>query len=466
MIPVIALVGRPNVGKSTLFNCLTRSRDALVAEMPGMTRDRQFGQGKLNEKEFIVVDTGGIGYAEKENELDALMEQQTRQAILESDIVLMMVDARDGLTAADQTFSRELHKTGKTIHLVMNKIDGLDHEMAAFEFHALGFGNPFPIAASHKRGTSQLLTDLLETHVTDTALEETPPPKGVKLAIIGKPNVGKSTLTNRLLGEDRVIVCDLPGTTRDSIFIPLEHHGKHYTLIDTAGIRRRKNVDAFHEKISIIKSLQAIETANVILMMIDAQEGISEHDMHLLGFVLESGRSLVLCINKWDGLDIEVRDTIKSDIDRRLAFVDFAELFFISALHGTNVGHLFQAIDNAYASANCDLSTNSLTKLLELAVTQHPPPLVNGRRIKCRYANPGGHNPPVIVVHGNQVNKIPVHYKRYLINFFREKLKLVGTPVRIEYKVSDNPFKEKKNKLTTGQYKKRQRLIKLTRKKK
>ncbi len=472
MLPVIALVGRPNVGKSTLFNRLTRSRDALVADYPGLTRDRQYGQAEVEDNAFIVIDTGGIHG--NEEGIDALMAEQSLMAIEEADAVLFLVDARAGLTSADQAIAAHLRKQNKSIFLVANKVDGIDADSAVAEFYALALGDTVhQIAAAHGRGVTQLLTLALQPHieeliqiadqdentefdeqnliavesdlvaVKDTENEALPDDK-IKLAIIGKPNVGKSTLTNRILGEDRVVVFDAPGTTRDSVYIPMERNGREYILIDTAGIRRRKNVTDVVEKYSVIKTLRAIEDANVCLLIVDAREGLSEQDLSLLGFILEAGRSLVLAVNKWDGLDESVKDSIKSEIDRRLGFIDFARIHFISALHGTGVGHLYESVEEAFDSATKRISTSMVTKILDMAVFDHQPPMSKGRRIKLKYAHAGGYNPPLIIIHGNQAKQLPQSYKRYLMNYYRKSLKIMGTPIRIEFRETGNPFAGKK----------------------
>lgn len=480
MLPVVALVGRPNVGKSTLFNRLTRSRDALVADYPGLTRDRQYGKAEVEEHPFIVIDTGGIEGDEKG--IDALMAEQSLIAIDEADAVLFMVDARAGLTAADQGIAAHLRKQDKKVFLVANKVDGIDADSAAADFYSLGLGDAVhQIAAAHGRGVTQLLTLALTPHIEalgqpkaaendefdgdyekeldNEALDEANIAQApeetdtIKLAIIGKPNVGKSTLTNRILGEDRVVVYDMPGTTRDSVYIPMEHNGRPYTLIDTAGIRRRKNVTDVVEKFSVIKTLRAIEDANVCLLVIDAQEGISDQDLSLLGFILEAGRSLVLAVNKWDGLDEHVKERIKSELDRRLGFIDFARIHFISALHGTGVGHLYESVEEAFVSATKRISTSMVTKILDMAVFDHQPPMHQGRRIKLKYAHAGGYNPPIIVIHGNLAKNLPLSYKRYLMNYYRKSLKIMGTPIRIEFRETSNPFAGKK-KLTYTEQKK------------
>ncbi len=458
---VISLVGRPNVGKSTLFNVLTKSRDALVADYPGLTRDRQYGRFQFKSADIIIIDTGGL--SGESEELDSHMERQTRFAVDESDIILFMVDARDGLTPADEVIADSLRRTGKHVKLIVNKTDGLDTRTVASDFFSLGLGEPLPIAASQNRGIQAMLTAALETfdvaEITDSDNEEDNldtdtdeesnasdiGDKRIKVAIIGRPNVGKSTLVNRFLGEERVVVYDMPGTTRDSVFIPFDRDGKKYTFIDTAGIRRKRAVHEVIEKFSVIKAMQAIERANVVIMMIDARTEIADQDLHLIGYVLEAGRALVLAINKWDGMDEYQKQLIHKGLDKQLPFVRFAETFFISALHGSSVGKLYAAIDQAYESATKKYSTSDLTRLLEKAVQSHQPPLVNGHRIKLRYAHQGGMNPPRIIVHGNQINKVPAVYKRYLTNFFRKELNSVGTPIKIEFKGSDNnPFKSSK----------------------
>lgn len=460
MLPVIALVGRPNVGKSTLFNRLTLSRDALVADMPGVTRDRQYGEGKLGDCAYIVIDTGGI--TSKAQGIDAKMLAQSRAAIQEADYVLFLVDAREGLMPGDHMIAQELRERGKPTYLVVNKTDGLDEDIAIADFYSLGLGEPYAIAAEHGRGVTTLIQTISAAFPEPT--DEEKALQGIKVAIIGKPNVGKSTLVNRMLGEERVIVYDQPGTTRDSIFLPLERRGKHYTLIDTAGVRRRTRIREVIEKFSVVKTLKAVEAANVVIFMVDARENVSEHDLHLLGFVLDAGKSLVIAVNKWDGLDMDQREAVKSEMARRLGFVDFAKTHYISALHGTGVGDLYEFVDAAYASATQEMSTSKLTDMLEAAQRNAPPPLVNNRRIKLRYAHTGGHNPPIIVIHGNQTEKVPGHYTRYLSNYFRTELKLVGTPLKIVFKTSENPFEGRKNKLTPGQERKRKRAKKIFKK--
>lgn len=460
MIPVIAIVGRPNVGKSTLFNCLTRSRDAIVADFPGLTRDRQYGEGFHKGRPFIVVDTGGIGENTVEA-IDKLMAGQARQAMEEANIILFMVDAKSGLSAADEIVARQLRQLQKPIHLILNKIDGLNEELAKTDFYSLGFEKIFCIAASHRKGVTSLLENVLPP-VDETEEEALLADKrdAIRVAVVGKPNVGKSTLINRLLGEERVIVFDLPGTTRSSIFIPFERQGQEYILIDTAGVRRRTRIDSVIEKFSVIKTLQAIEEAHVVVLVIDAREGVSEQDLRLLGFVLDAGRSLILCINKWDNMSHEAKEEVKREMDRRLGFVEFAKTHFISALHGTGVGDLFKFIGAAHRSAMRELKTSQLTEILMGLTQAHEPPAVKGRKIKLRYAHPGGHNPPRVIIHGKQTSELPNAYVRYLMKGFREALRLVGTPVKIEFKTDDNPYEGIRNILTPRQERKRKRLMK------
>ncbi len=462
MKPVIVLVGRPNVGKSTLFNKLTRSRDALVADFAGLTRDRQYGIGRTGDRPYLVVDTGGLSGNSQgiENE----MATQVRQAVDEGDAVLFIVDARDGLNAADQNIAAYLRQCGKPVTLVLNKTDGLDAEAVGYEFHEMGLGEPHPIAAAHGRGVVSLITEVLQQFPAEEE-SEGEEEQGVRVAIVGRPNVGKSTLVNRILGEERVVVFDMPGTTRDSIYIPFERDGQQYTLIDTAGVRRRARVNEAIEKFSIIKTLQAITDANVVVMVLDAREGISDQDAHILGHVLDAGRALVIAINKWDGLEQEQKEKVKRELDIKLPFLDFARIHTISALHGTGVGELYASVNKAYDSAMRKLSTPELTNLLESLLTAHQPPLVNGRRIKLRYAHQGGKNPPLIVIHGNQVDAIPGSYRRYLEKGFRKQLKLDGTPVRIEFKGGINPYAGKKNTLNKRQIASKKRLVQFIKKK-
>jgi len=521
-------VGRPNVGKSTLFNRLTRSQDALVADYPGLTRDRQYGTGKVGGWPYIVVDTGGLS-GEPES-LDAAMAGQTLAAVEEADLVVFIVDGRDGLVPTDSEIADRLRRGGKRVLLCVNKSDGLGEERAALEFHELGFENPVSTAASHNRGMRSLIdaaadlldipeserdgdenlrrrrsrkqrrqddkaayaaaavaaltdgadgadgsggasdgddadgagdggaTEAADALATDGAAATPSPtefpgtdkrqgadgrgyrPDEVRIGFIGRPNVGKSTLVNRLLGEERVIAFDKPGTTRDTVSIPFTRGENRYTLVDTAGIRRRGKVTEKVETFSIIKTLKAIEEANVCVMLIDAAEGLTEQDLHLLSHVIDKGRALIVAVNKWDALDGAQRDAMRKDLERRVEFLRFTRIHFISALHGSGVGELFKSIDRAHLSAFVNLATPKLTRLLELAVTQHAPPMHGGRRIKLRYAHQGGVNPPIIVVHGRQADKVPQSYHRFLSNWFMKQLRLFGTPLRLEFREGDNPF--------------------------
>jgi len=462
MIPTIALVGRPNVGKSTLFNRLTKTRDAIVANFSGLTRDRKYGDAEFAGKRFIVVDTGGI--SGDEEGIDSAMADQSLQAMAESDIVLFLVDCREGVTAADQQIADHLRSLAKPTFIVANKVDGLNPDIAEAPFYELGLGEVTSIAASHGRGIRPLMEDVLE-HIPVYDETQNRQQHGIKMAIIGRPNVGKSTLVNRMLGDDRVIVFDMPGTTRDSIYIDYERDGKPYTIIDTAGVRRRKNVKLTVEKFSIIKSLQAMDDANVVILVMDASEGVVDQDLHLMGYAIQSGRALVVALNKWDGLEDHYKKYVKLELERRLRFVDFADIHFISALHGTGVGNLYKSVEKAYSSATEKYSANFLTRILEDAVSSHQPPLVRGRRIKLRYAHAGGHNPPVIVVHGNQTSEVPSHYTRYLEKVFRRALDLHGTPIKIEFKSSDNPFAGRKNKMAERKTTSKRRLLKNVKKK-
>jgi GTP-binding protein len=429
----IAIVGRPNVGKSTLFNRFTHTRSALVGNVPGLTRDRQYGIMQINDQNVIIIDTGGIG--EANTPIEILMEKQAKQALEEADIILFLVDARSGCTSADETLAHKLRKLNKPIFTVANKVEDQDIEIVLADFYKLGLGEPLAISAEHNLG----IGDLIATIATKLPQKEeinapTIPQGAIKIAFVGRPNVGKSTLVNRILGEERVIVYDQPGTTRDSIFINFNRRGKDYVLIDTAGIRRRGRVKESIEKFSVIKALQSIEATNVVVFVIDATENITDQDLKLLGFVLDAGKALVLAVNKWDNLPPQQRDKIKSELDRRLTFIDFAKILFISALHGTGVGDLFGAINKAYTSATKELKTPQLTKILEKAIGNFQPPLARGHEIKLRYAHIGGHNPPTIIIHGARTEHIPESYRRYLEHFYREALDLSGTPIRIVFK--------------------------------
>jgi len=463
MLPVIALIGRPNVGKSTLFNRLTRSRDALVADYPGLTRDRKYGFGKLGPIPYLVIDTGGV--AGGESGIEEAMVEQTVRALQEADVAIIMVDGRSGLTAADEHVAELARKHARKTWLAVNKAEGLDSAIASSEFHGLGLGEPIAISSAHGDRVSALIEGVLgEFESGDTEEDVDDDDKELRIAVIGRPNVGKSTLANRLLGEERLVVFDQPGTTRDSVAVPFERNDRKYLLIDTAGIRRKSRVHEAIEKFSIIKALQAIEQAQVVVAVLDAQEGVTEQDVSLLGLVLERGRALVVVVNKWDGLSAYERKRIRDELDRRLPFLDFAERMTISALHGTAVGDLLPAVERAFRAATSDLSTTELTRELESAVMEHSPPMVRGRRIRLRYAHQGGRNPPVIVIHGNQTDRLPEAYRRYLINRFRKVFKLKGTPVRLSFKTSENPFKGRRNKLTPRQERSRKRLMKRVKK--
>jgi GTP-binding protein len=473
----VAIVGRPNVGKSTLFNVLTKSRAALVADRPGVTRDRIYGEATLGSETVLLIDTGGIsGEPETDETLENLMAGQSWQATEESDFILFVVDARDGVSNADYEIAKKLRSLNKPLILVVNKIDGCVADVVISDFYSLGLGEPLGIAAAHGRGINLLTEKLIETlgaraevspeteeegEVEDIEeeVEEDITKKSIKIAIIGRPNVGKSTLVNRMLGEDRVVVFDAPGTTRDSIYIPFERQGQQYTIIDTAGVRRRGRIDDFVERFSVVKSLQAIKEADVVIYVADAVEGLTDQDANLLGFVVDVGRALVVTINKWDGLSDYQKDLTKHSMLRKLFFVDYARHRFISALHGSGVGLLFNDVIEAYKSAIKKHSTSTLNRLLEQAVIAHQPPLVNGRRIKLKLAHMGGHLPPKIIIHGNQTASVPNSYKRYLEKFYRDALHLIGTPIQIEFKSSSNPFEGRKNQLTDRQIRKKRRLI-------
>ena len=457
MLPVIALVGRPNVGKSTLFNYLTRTREALVADYPGLTRDRKYGRVKRGDRDCLLVDTGGI--ADETEGVVSFAKKQVQIALDEADIVFFLVDAREGMNSSDQAIASSLRKLDKPIVLVTNKIDGLNAAVATVDFFSLALGEPIQISASHGRGVKELLArmDILIPSADEVFEEQE---KGISIAVVGRPNVGKSTLVNRILGEERVVVFDEAGTTRDSIYIPFERNEQKFTLIDTAGMRRRAKVSLVVEKFSIIKALQAVEKSNVVIYLIDAREGITEQDAHLLGMVLEAGRALIIGLNKWDGISVDQKELIKKQLVIKLPFLDFAEKHPISALHGSGVGKLFDVVNDLYDAAMVDMSTPVLTRILKEAVVSHQPPLVRGRRIKLKYAHQGGRNPPTVVIHGAQTDALPGAYKRYLMNYFRVQMELQGTPVKLVFKSAENPFKGQKNKLSDHQLKKRKRLIK------
>lgn len=441
MLPTIVLVGRPNVGKSTLFNRLTKSRDALVADFPGLTRDRHYGRGVVGDQPYLVVDTGGFEPAADTGIL-VEMARQTLQAVDEADVVIFMVDGRQGLSPQDKVIAERLRRSRRPVLLVVNKCEGMNRAVVVAEFHELGLGEPYAISSAHGEGVRDLVSLALEDFPPEPEAEEAHE-RIPKIAIVGRPNVGKSTLVNTLLGEERVIAFDQPGTTRDSIHIDFERHGKKYTLIDTAGIRRRGKVFEAIEKFSVIKTLQAIEDANVVVLVLDAQDAITEQDGSLAAFVLEAGRALVVAVNKWDGLNEEKREDVKKDIDRKLQFLTYAKFHYVSALKAQGLPPLLKSVDDAYAAAMAKLSTPKLTRVLQTVTEQHQPPISRGIRPKLRYAHQGGQNPPIIVIHGTHLNAVPASYKRYLEKSFRSAFELIGTPLRIQFKQGSNPFDDK-----------------------
>lgn len=438
MKPTLVLVGRPNVGKSTLFNRLTKTRDALVADFPGLTRDRRYGLGRVAEREFLVVDTAGFDPVAKEGIVHE-MAKQAEQAIAEADALLFMVDARNGLTPHDEQIAARLRRAGRPTFLVVNKAEGMNRAVVSAEFHALGLGDPLCISSAHGDNVHALMELVLESFPVDEEDDEADE-KGPRVAIVGRPNVGKSTLVNTLIGEERVIAFDMPGTTRDAIEVPFERNGKHYTLIDTAGLRRRGKVFEAVEKFSVIKTLQAVEQANVVVLVLDASQEISDQDAHIGGFVVEAGRALVVAVNKWDSVDDYRRQRIKEDIERKLPFLGFAKFLYVSALKGQGIVPMLKAVDGAYAAAMTKLATPKLTRLLLDATLKQQPPRHGGFRPKMRYAHQGGMNPPIIVVHGSALDHVPASYVRYLERSFLEAFKLQGTPLRIQFKSSHNPF--------------------------
>ena len=437
MLPVIALVGRPNVGKSTLFNRLTGTRDAIVAGMPGVTRDRQYGFGRLGGQPYIVVDTGGL--VEQPSGLESPMRAQTERAVAEADRLVFIADARAGLTSQDHFVARELRRAGKPVYLAINKAEGLDSAMAGADFHSLGLGEPIPIAAAHGEGCRELMELVLEGIEPEPEVDESRD-RAIRIAIIGRPNVGKSTLVNRLIGEERVIASEVPGTTRDSIFVPFSRDERDFVLIDTAGVRRRSRVEDDVERASVTKTLQAIDKAHVVIFVCDAHDVIGEQDASVLGLALNRGRALLIAVNKWDGIPMEQREDIRRQLELKLDFVPYAPVHFISARHGTGVGELVQATIKAYDAAMREIPTPVLTKTLERAIQQHQPPMVRGRRIKLRYAHQGGRNPPRIIIHGNQTKDVPDSYTRYLANVFRKEFDLFASPVAVEYRGGKNPY--------------------------
>ncbi len=443
MKPTIVLVGRPNVGKSTLFNRLTKTRDALVADQPGLTRDRHYGIGRVGERDYLVVDTAGFDPVAKDGIMHE-MAQQAEQAIAEADALLFLVDGRVGLTPHDEQIAARLRRAGRPVHLVVNKSEGMNRSVVAAEFHALGLGEPLVISASHGDGVRQLVELVLAPFPLDEEPDDAAPSEKVpRIALVGRPNVGKSTLVNALLGEERVIAFDMPGTTRDAISIPFERGGRHYMLIDTAGLRRRGKIFEAVEKFSVIKTLQAIEQSNVVVLVLDAAQDISDQDAHIAGFVLDAGRALVVAVNKWDAVDDYRRERIKHDIDRKLPFLSFARFHYISALQGSGVGVVMKSVDAAYAAATSNLSTPRLTRVLQQALIKQAPPRQGMFRPKMRYAHQGGSNPPVVVIHGSALDKVPNAYVRYLERTFIDAFKLQGTPLRIQFKSGHNPYANK-----------------------
>jgi GTP-binding protein len=460
--PVISLVGRPNVGKSTLFNRLSKSRQALVSEYEGLTRDRQYAKINLEEnKHCTIIDTGGL--TNEDSLIDVAIHEQVLSALDESDVIFFLVNNRDGITSLDFEIAAQLRKIKKNIILVCNKAEGLDQSSAA-EFFELGLGNPVLISAEHNQGIDELINvaiPLLPENLEDENQEI----KGIAVAILGRPNVGKSTLINRILGEERVLAIDLPGTTRDTIFIPFERDNQKYTLIDTAGIRRKRSVAEKIEKFSIIKAIEAITESHVVVLVLDAHEGVTEQDASLLGMIADKGRALLIVINKWDGLDDYQKSEVKRKLDIKLSFVNYASVHYISALHGSGVGKLFSYIQKSYNHAGSRFSTSMLNKILESANDAHQPPPVSGKRLRLKYVHQSDVFPPTFTLHGNHLQSIPKSYERFLKNFFIKALKISNTPIRLEYKSGDNPFKDKKNKLSARQIQKKRRLMKFAKKK-
>jgi GTP-binding protein len=436
--PTIVLVGRPNVGKSTLFNRLTRTRDALVADQPGLTRDRHYGIGRVGDREYLVVDTAGFDPVAKDGIMHE-MARQAEQAIAEADALLFMVDGRSGLTPHDEQIAARLRRAGRPVHLVVNKAEGMDRSLVAADFHALGFGDPQPVSAAHGDGVSPLLDLVLAAFPADAEPDEAEG-RAPRIAIVGRPNVGKSTLVNAFLGEERVIAFDEPGTTRDAIYLDFERGERRYTVIDTAGVRRRGKVSEAVEKFSVIKTLQAIDDAHVVVLTVDAVAGITEQDAHLAGHILEAGRALVVAVNKWDAADTEQRAAITRDIGRKLGFLAFAEQHHVSAKNGRGVEAVLKSVDDAYAAAMAKLPTPRLTRTQQLAILRQQPPRSGAVRPKLRYAHQGGMNPPLVIVHGSALAHVPDAYRRYLEHFFSDAFKLRGTPLRIQFKTGVNPY--------------------------
>jgi GTP-binding protein len=458
MLPAVALVGRPNVGKSTLFNQLTRSRDALVADEPGVTRDRRYGFADLDDAPYVVIDTGGLGGVGAAD-FDPGVDRQVEFAVEEADALVLVVDRHTGLAPEDFAIADRLRRSGKPVTVAVNKSEGVAGEIAAADFHDLGLGVPAVIAARQGQGVRQLIERVLEPFELEVATEANDDDLP-KLAVIGRPNVGKSTLINRLTGSERLVTSPAPGTTRDSITVPCERDGQKFLLIDTAGIRRRARIDDGVEKFSVVQSLRAIEEAGVVIVLLDAREGVTDQDLHLIGIAADRGSALVIGLNKWDGMSLADRRQVERDAERLLDFVAYAERCFISALHGSNIAELVTSAMRAYESAGRRVSTPRLNELLERAVIAHPPPIIRGRQVRLRYAHQGGRFPPLIIVHGSQAEKIPGRYRRYLENAFRKALKLTGTPIRVEFRSGENPFAGRRNRLTPRQERRRKRIIK------
>jgi GTP-binding protein len=459
-MPVVAIVGRPNVGKSTIFNALTRTRDALVADLPGVTRDRQYGMVQYGDTHYVLIDTGGL-MVDAEG-LDLLAQRQVELAVDEADVVMVVFDARTGIDAQDELVVRQLRAKGKVLVPLINKVDGADPHFASAEVAALGLEEPLPVAAVHRRGLDRLQQSILEQLPKEPKhpeLEQADP-NAIKIALVGRPNAGKSTLVNRLLGEERVLASEIPGTTRDSIAVPFERDGKPYVMIDTAGVRRRAKIHDPLEKLTVIKTLQSLGAADVAIVLIDAHEGMSDQDARLIGLVLQSGRPLVIAVNKWDHMPQHQRQRVIDELDRRLDFVNYARRVHISALHGTHLASLMRAVNEAHRSANQEMSSGRLTKILEQAVAAHTPPIRQGRAASLRYAHLGGKMPLRIVVHGNRSKTVPDSYKRYLANRFRDAFKLIGVPLTVDFRDGDNPYKDRKNQLSQRQITKRRRMIK------
>jgi GTP-binding protein len=455
MLPVVALVGRPNVGKSTLFNALTGTRDALVADIPGLTRDRKYGYGEGAQHRFIVIDTGGL--VEAPRGVAELMARQTGRAIEEADRVVFLVDGQSGLDPADRFVADVLRRSGKPVTVAVNKSEDRDEAVVSAEFHALGFGEPVAVSAAHRRGIDDLMERVLAGLEPAAAGHDADAARAIRVCVVGRPNVGKSTLINRLVGEERLVTFDQPGTTRDAVEVPFERDGERYVLIDTAGVRRRARVEEALEKWSVVKTLQAIDDAHVVIGVVDARAEVAEQDATLFGLVADRGRALVVAVNKWDHVEPGRREAIRDQVARRLRFLDFAPVHYISALHGSGVGGLLDAVRAAHSAAMREMPTPELTRVLEAAIRQHQPPLVRGRRIRLRYAHQGGRNPPVVVIHGAQAERTPEDYRRYLANCYREAFRLAGTPVRVEFRSEENPFAGRRDKQTPRQRRTRER---------